>query len=226
MIVPVPHAPAPAFLSRHDDAQLADLRTRFALPDRFILADAYKNPDVLIRTWGRLSDAARAAVRIVFFARSANVRVSVHEAVARGEAHLIVRPSQEDLVGLYTLAAAFVFPSWIEGFGLPILEAMACGTPVIASDRHAIPEVAGGAALLMDAEDDATLAAYLARVLTDSVEADRLRQLGRVRAAEFSWARSAAMVLSVYQAAAERARTPARRRTWAKPAGESFSHMR
>jgi glycosyltransferase involved in cell wall biosynthesis len=101
------------------------------------------------------------------------------------------------------MAAAFVFPSWIEGFGLPVLEAMAADTPVIASDRHAIPEVAGGAALLMDAEDDATLAAHLECVLTSTDEANRLRALGRARVAAFSWSRSAGMAIAAYRAAAQ-----------------------
>jgi glycosyltransferase involved in cell wall biosynthesis len=200
-IIPIPHAPGPRFLAVPDAGHLAAVRERYQLPRQFVLADAFKNPAVLVRAWARLPNALRRAHQIVFFSRSPDVRPAVREAVERGDARLLIRPSEEELAALHRLAAAFIFPSWIEGFGLPILEAMASGTPVIASDRFAIPEVAGGAALLIDAEDDAMLAAYLMRVLTDPDEADRLRRAGKERAAMFSWPRSASMVLSVYHAA-------------------------
>ncbi len=200
-IVPIPHAPGPRFLEAPDAVHLAAVRERHHLPRRYVLADAFKNPAVLVRAWARLPDALRGEYRIVFFSRSASVRPAVTEAVERGDARLLIRPSEGDLAALHRLAAAFVFPSWIEGFGLPVLEAMASGTPVIASDRFAIPEVAGGAALLMDAEDDAMLAAHLERVLGDPAEANRLRRAGRERAAMFSWPRSASMALAVYHAA-------------------------
>lgn len=200
-IVPIPHAPGARFLEAPDAVYLAAVRDRLRLPSRYVLADAFKNPAVLVRAWARLPEMLRSEHRIVFFSRSASVRPAVTEAVERGDARLLIRPSEEDLAALHQLATAFVFPSWIEGFGLPILEAMASGTPVIASDRFAIPEVAGGAALLMDAEDDATLAAHLTRVLGEPGEADRLRHAGRERAAMFSWTRSAGMVLGVYHAA-------------------------
>lgn len=208
-IVAVPHAPAPRFLRTPDEAAQATVRQRLDLPAHYVLADALKNPAVLVRAWGRLPHPLRDRFRIVFFSRTAAVRAEVHAAVEQGSAQLLIRPSEDDLAALYQMAAAFVFPSWIEGFGLPILEAMASGTPVIASDRHAIPEVAGGAALLMDAEDDATLAAHLERVLTDPDEANRLRALGKARAATFTWARSASMALAVYRAAAQTRTEPA-----------------
>jgi glycosyltransferase involved in cell wall biosynthesis len=200
-IIPIPHAPGPRFLAGPDIGHLAAVRDRHQLPDQFVLADAFKNPAVLVRAWARLPEALRREYRMVFFSRSPEVRPAVREAVERGDARLLIRPSEDDLVGLHRLAATFVFPSWIEGFGLPILEAMASGTPVIASDRFAIPEVAGGAALLVDAEDDAMLAAYLSRVLSNPDEAERLRRLGRERAAKFSWTQSASTVLAVYHTA-------------------------
>jgi glycosyltransferase involved in cell wall biosynthesis len=203
-IVAVPHAPAARFLRAPDEAAQAAVRRRLDLPVRYVLADALKNPAVLVRAWERLPRPLRAEFRIVFFSRSTAVRAEVHAAVKQGSARLLIRPSEDDLTALYHMAAAFVFPSWIEGFGLPILESMASGTPVIASDRHAIPEVAGGAALLMDAEDDASLAAHLERVLTDPGAANRLRALGKARAATFDWARSAGMALAVYRAAQTR----------------------
>jgi glycosyltransferase involved in cell wall biosynthesis len=202
-IVPVPHAPAPRFLRVPDEATQVAVRRRLDLPARYVLADALKNPAVLVRAWDRLPRPLRDATRIVFFSRTPAVRAEVQTAVEQGIAQLLIRPSENDLASLYHMAAAFVFPSWIEGFGLPVLEAMAADTPVISSDRHAIPEVAGGAALLMDAEDDAMLAAHLERVLTSPDEANRLRARGRARAATFNWSRSASMALAAYRVAAQ-----------------------
>ena len=106
----------------------------------------------------------------------------------------------ELLPALYTGAAAFCFPSLAEGFGLPVLEAMACGTPVITSTTSSLPEVAGEAALLVDPLDEHALAGAVRRVLTDADLAHDLRERGRQRAAIFSWTRSAEMTLAVYQA--------------------------
>ena len=115
---------------------------------------------------------------------------------------LLVRPSREDLIALYSLAEAFVFPSWMEGFGIPVIEAMTCGAPVIASDRGSIPEVAGGAALLADADDAAGFARHLAAVLGDPALAASMRARGHARAAEFSWNSTAAQILDSYRQAA------------------------
>ena len=138
---------------------------------------------------------------MVFFSRHTSPPAIVHEAVAAGEATLLIRPSREDLIALYSIAEAFVFPSWIEGFGIPVIEAMTCGTPVIASDRGAIPEVAGGAALLADAEDYDALARHIALVLGNPAESRRLRERGFARAAEFSWHSTAQQILASYQRA-------------------------
>jgi glycosyltransferase involved in cell wall biosynthesis len=109
--------------------------------------------------------------------------------------------SEEDVEGLFAISAAFVFPSFYEGFGLPVLEAMARGVPVACSDRASLPEVAGDAALLFDPGDPAAMAAALERLLGDPAEADRLRAAGRARAALFTWERTAELTLASYERA-------------------------
>lgn len=107
--------------------------------------------------------------------------------------------SDEELVGLLGGAACFVYPSLYEGFGFPVLEAMACGTPVVASERASLPEVAGDAALLVDPEDVDALAGALRRVLGDPALAADLRARGRRRAALYTWRRCADATVCVYQ---------------------------
>jgi glycosyltransferase involved in cell wall biosynthesis len=138
---------------------------------------------------------------MVFFSRTPTPANEVFEAEAAGQARLLVRPSHEDVVALYNLASAFAFPSWYEGLGLPLLEAMICGAPVIASNRGSIPEVAGDAALMSDVDDIEGIARNITTVLSNSEEADRLRQLGYARAANFSWEKTAQRYLNIYQQA-------------------------
>lgn len=106
----------------------------------------------------------------------------------------------EDLPALYSGAAAFVFPSLYEGFGLPPLEAMACGTPVITSNVSSLPEVVGDAALTVDPYDVGALAAAIERALTDEPLRAELRARGLARAAQFTWERAARDTMNVYRA--------------------------
>jgi glycosyltransferase involved in cell wall biosynthesis len=105
--------------------------------------------------------------------------------------------AHHDTLPFYQAADALVYPSHNETFGLPILEAMACGCPVVTSDRSAMPETAGGAALLADPQDPASIAAAI--VAACGEEAARLRELGPLRAAQFTWAATAKATLEVYR---------------------------
>jgi glycosyltransferase involved in cell wall biosynthesis len=204
-IVVAPLAPAPELRRVEDPSAHADVRQRYELTKPFVIADALKNPGVILRAWQRLPPDLRDRYQIVFFSRHPGVLPEVHEGVAAGHARLLLRVPRADLTALYSIAEVFVFPSWFEGFGLPIIESMICGAPVIASDRCSIPEVTNGAALLTDAEDDAELALYIQRVLTNPAEARRLRELGFVRAANYSWIKTARRILECYEQVAHAA---------------------
>jgi glycosyltransferase involved in cell wall biosynthesis len=107
--------------------------------------------------------------------------------------------SAAELEGLYAAAAAFVFPSLAEGFGLPVLEAMVRGVPVACSGRGSLAEVAGDAALLFDPESEPEIAAAITRLLSEPGEAGRLAAAGRERARGFSWRRAAEQTLACYR---------------------------
>ena len=108
----------------------------------------------------------------------------------------------DDLRGLYSGARAFVFPSLYEGFGFPVLEAMACGTPVVCSNTSSLPEVAGKAALLVDPKNTAALASAIGRLLEDASLRERLIAMGLDQVRRFSWERAAQETLAVLDNAA------------------------
>src|SRR5262249_398428 len=112
--------------------------------------------------------------------------------------------SEQDLPGLYRGASAFVLPSRYEGLGLPCLEAMASGVPVVAADRGALPETCDGAARLVDPDDPEAVAGTLERVLGDTALSASLRQRGLARAAEFSWERAVAQLHQLLSGLADR----------------------
>jgi len=111
--------------------------------------------------------------------------------------------SSAEIEGLWSVAEAFVFPSLYEGFGLPVLEAMARGVPVACSNASSLPEVAGEAALLFDPADEHAIATALGRLLSDRALRERLAAAGEQRAREFTWERTAQLTLASYSRALE-----------------------
>ena len=113
------------------------------------------------------------------------------------------RVPTEDLARLYCIAKMFVFPSFYEGFGLPVIEAMACGCPVITSNVSSLPEVAGGACIIADPDDHQKMASYMLQLLQDDVLRSSLIHKGIDRAAQFSWERCAKQTAQVYTSVLE-----------------------
>lgn len=192
----VHHGAPPAVPLTPADVVTAAANHGIATP--YVLADGLKNPGVVLRAAARMAPDIRRAHTFVFFARHAGVLPVLADAVAKGEAKLLVRPPTKTLAALYAGAAAFAFPSWVEGFGIPLLEAMRYGAPIVASNRGAIPEVAGNAAQILDAEDDAGWATALQDVLSRPDVAERLRRAGRERVDTFTWRRSAELTLASF----------------------------
>ena len=193
------NGPSPDIHEVTDEAVLNDVRHRFELKKPFVIADGIKNPGVLVEAWKHLSQELRDKYQIVFFSRTPTPPQPVFEAVEAGFAKLFVRPSDQDLRTLYSLAYSLGFPSWYEGLGLPLLEAMICGTPVVASDRGSIPEVVGDAGLMCDIEDIPAFARNLTKVLGNPDEHERLKLLGYQQAAKFTWDKTAKAYLELYE---------------------------
>jgi glycosyltransferase involved in cell wall biosynthesis len=109
------------------------------------------------------------------------------------------RVTELELITLYSMADVFVFPSFFEGFGVPLVEAMACGAPVITSNTSSLPEVAGDAAILIDPHNTVQIARAMLQVLESDQLRDELQKKGYARAQYFTWPKSASKMLSVYQ---------------------------
>lgn len=191
-------------------------RAGYALPERYVLAlgalDPRKNGPFVARAFHRIAAALPdAGLVIAGVERLAEYPLPVE--AAPGWLRLFGYVDRPTLVALLQGATAFVYPSLYEGFGLPVLEAMACGVPVLASNRSSIPEVAGDAGALFDPTDEAELAGQLVHVLTDEQVRLRMRRAGLVRAASFSWLQTTRQTYATYRAAAGRPDRPRGTRT-------------
>lgn len=165
-----------------------------------------KNLDTLLRAFGILKGehGIPHELRVVGAKRwmhGGTLEVARREGVA-DDTRMLGTVPDEELARLYADADVFVYPSFYEGFGLPVLEAMASGTPVVTSDVSSLPEVAGDAALLVDPYDERELAGAIRRILSDSPLASALRERGLARATTFDWRTHAGIVLQSLERAA------------------------
>jgi glycosyltransferase involved in cell wall biosynthesis len=194
------------------DAARAAVGERYGLRDPYILhvgtLEPRKNLATLIRAYARLRRERPIPQGLVL----AGDRGWKYEPILRLVEDLGLHAAvqftgpvpAEDLPALYNAADLFVYPSLYEGFGLPPLEAMACGTPVVTSNVSSLPEVVGDAALLVDPHDECALTEAMARALSDTELRQDMRARGLERARHFSWERSARETLAVYEEAMER----------------------
>jgi glycosyltransferase involved in cell wall biosynthesis len=202
----VHEAASAAFQPVTDRARLAAVRSRYALPDRFVLYVGTIEPR---KNLARLMDAFAAA-------RAAGV---CHDLVCVGpygwssrdlagrigslgltaHVHFTGYVPFDDLPAIYSLGEFFVFPSLYEGFGLPVVEAMACGTPVITSNTSSLSEIAGDAAETVDPESTEALTGAIHRLATDAALRKARSAQGLARSRSFSWGQTARDMLAVYQ---------------------------
>jgi glycosyltransferase involved in cell wall biosynthesis len=187
--------------------EVARVRERYQLNDPFVLyagnIKPHKNLERLIEAFHTLRRGGLEAVKLLIIGDEISKYATLRRAVHKYKLHQHVRffgfVPDKTLAVLYRLAGVFVFPSLYEGFGLPPLEAMASGTPVITSNLSSLPEVVGDAALLIDPYEPDAIADAMRRVLTEPALRDDLRERGLRRVREFSWERSVRRVRQIYE---------------------------
>lgn len=196
---------SPEFSPICDTTFLDTVARKYALPSKFILfvglLEPRKNLPTLLRAFTRLAPLA-PQITLVIVGRTGWMTQSILDQIPLSlhpRVHFTGYVDQADLPAVYNLADVFVYPSFYEGFGLPVLESLACGTPVVTTPVSAMPEVAGDAALYAHPEDDAALSQAILQILRDPILSQTLRTRGLERATWFTWRRTAQQTLQIYR---------------------------
>ncbi|MDF1512256.1 MAG: glycosyltransferase family 1 protein [Anaerolineae bacterium] len=201
----IPEAAAPRFKPQSPEV-VETIKQRYQLPEKYLLyvgtIEPRKNLLRLLKVWEKLYTIKEVPPLVIVGSRgwlSEDFFAALEASPVRNGALLTGYVRDADLPALYAGATAFVFPSLYEGFGLPPLEAMACGTPVVCSNTSSLPEVVGDAALLFDPTDELALADALMRITQNAELRGTLREQGLEQAGKFSWERTAKETMDVYQ---------------------------
>jgi glycosyltransferase involved in cell wall biosynthesis len=202
----VPLGVRPEFRPVHDQALKTAVRARYHLPEKFLLfvglVEPRKNLPLLLKSYRRVADQGNL-IPLVIVGRKGWMYEQVLDLIAglglTDRVLLAGYVSPEDLPIVYNLADVFIYPSLYEGFGLPPLEALACGTPVITTAVSSMPEHVGQAGLLIPPGDEEALTQAIIHLLNDQELKSRLAILGPQQAAQFTWTRTARQTLQVYE---------------------------
>ncbi len=196
-------------VATHAPQVISALRTRYGLTRPFVMytggIDHRKNIDALIRAFGALPGALRQRFQLAIVCsvnpseREIYLRIADLAGLTRDDVVFTGFVPDADLPVLYNICELFVFPSWHEGFGLPALEAMACGAPVIGANTSSLPEVIGLAEAMFDPRDDQAITASMVHALSDAAFREHLRTHGLAQAKKFSWDASARVALAAIE---------------------------
>jgi len=204
-------APAPHFQPAKSWQQLVDIKKKYSLPEHFVLYlggyDVRKNVKALLHAYTWVSNTLADQYPLVLGGQLPKKETAFYPDPLRmarelGIEEYVVTPgwiAEEDLPLVYAAADVFVYPSRYEGFGLPVLEAMACGTPVVTTDATSIPELAGPAAFQLDPSDTKHMAAPIIRLCTEEESNDDMIERGFEQAEKFSWHKTAVETLQAYR---------------------------
>jgi glycosyltransferase involved in cell wall biosynthesis len=187
-----------------DTEQCAAVRRRYNVPDEFLLhlgtIEPRKNLQRLMSAFAGVRAASGRSIGLVLGGKPGWLSEAIVAQARATEGVMLIGPvAEEDVPVLYSMARGVAYPSLYEGFGFPPLEALACGTPVVASNTSSLPELLGEVALLVDPGDTAALAAALHCLLDDPEVTRRARQQGPARAARFTWPGAARQLLDLYR---------------------------
>lgn len=206
-ITVIPCGVGPQFQRITDQTRLEDTRRKFKLEHPFIFSvgtlEPRKNHLGLIKAFYKAQQSTKITMMLAIAGGKGWMYEETQNLVAElkleNKVRFLGRVSESELITLYSLADIFAFPSFFEGFGIPPLEAMACGSPVITSNTSSLPEIAGNAALLVDPHDIHAISQAITEVMENETLREDLRQRGYAQAQRYTWSQAATKMLSVYQ---------------------------